>query len=168
LTPDFPTVPEIPVSWGELIDKVTILEIKNERIKMPEALANVRKELALLREIAEPALAAEGTVSLLKSELHATNEKLWEIEDLIREKEAAGEFGPDFIALARAVYKNNDERAALKKRINLELASELVEEKSYRSAVPDSGPATEQGVLSGEATIVDANPEQKGRGAPRP
>jgi hypothetical protein len=160
-------MPEIPVSWGELIDKITILEIKHDRIQAREAVANVHRELALLRRVAEPVLAAEGSVARLKSELCAINQRLWDLEDLIREKEAAGVFGADFIGLARSVYKNNDERAALKKRINLELASELVEEKSYRSAAPDSRHAVLQDLSSGEAT-VDLDPEHNGRGIPRP
>jgi hypothetical protein len=154
-------MPEIPVSWGELIDKITILEIKHERIKAPEARANVSRELALLQKIAEPVLAARGMVARLKSELCATNQKLWDIEDLIREQEAVGQFGPDFIALARAVYKTNDERAALKKRINLELASELVEEKSYGLAAPHSGQATLQHKSSFEDTAEPKREETR-------
>ncbi|HEX4080100.1 MAG TPA: DUF6165 family protein [Rhizomicrobium sp.] len=160
-------MPEIPVSWGELIDKITILEIKHEKIKTPEALANVRRELALLRRIAAPVLAAEGAVPHLKSELSAINQKLWDIEDLIREREAVGDFGADFIGLTRSVYKNNDERAALKKRISLELASELVEEKSYRSPASDSGHSVLQNLSSGEAA-VGLDPKHNGRGVPRP
>ncbi|MGH6878497.1 MAG: DUF6165 family protein, partial [Rhizomicrobium sp.] len=128
--------PEVPVSWGELIDKITILEIKRERLGAEEPLVNVRKELGLLRKIAEPVLAAGGVIASLKAQLRSTNEKLWDIEDLLRAKETAGEFGPDFVELARSVYRRNDERAALKKQISLQLASEIVEEKSYNPGLP--------------------------------
>ncbi|MCI4678965.1 DUF6165 family protein [Rhodoblastus acidophilus] len=121
--------PLAPVSWGELIDKMTILEIKSKRLTSETALANVRKELALLSKIAEARLA--GEVVARKAELRAINAELWEIEDRIREKEARQEFDADFIALARSVYRRNDARAKVKRRINELLSSELVEEKSY-------------------------------------
>lgn len=125
--------PLVPVSWGELIDKMTILEIKQERIAAPEAKANVEREYRLLREAAAPVEEREG-VAVLRAELKAVNEALWEIEDEIRAKEAQADFGEAFIRLARSVYRKNDERAALKRRLNLLLNSELVEEKSYSAA----------------------------------
>ena len=125
--------PLIPVSWGELLDKITILQIKRERLTGAVALANVARELDALSAIAAPVLADDRMAADLTVKLKQLNETLWEIEDRIRDKEAAGAFDADFIALARAVYKRNDERAALKKRLNLQLASGLVEEKSYRS-----------------------------------
>ena len=125
--------PLIPVSWGELLDKITILQIKRERLTGSVALANVARELDALSAIAAPVLADDRMATDLTAKLKQLNETLWEIEDRIRDKEAAGAFDADFIALARAVYKRNDERAALKKRLNLQLASGLVEEKSYRS-----------------------------------
>jgi len=125
--------PLIPVSWGELLDKITILQIKRERLTGAAALANVARELDALGAIAAPVLADDRMATDLTAKLKQLNETLWEIEDRIRDKEAAGAFDADFIALARAVYKRNDERAALKKQLNLQLASGLVEEKSYRS-----------------------------------
>jgi hypothetical protein len=124
--------PHIPVSWGELIDKITILEIKRERLTDPAALANVGRELAALTPLAAPVLADDQAARGLKAQLKAVNETLWEIEDRIRGKEAAGAFDAEFVELARSVYKRNDERAALKKQLNLRLASGLVEEKSYK------------------------------------
>ena len=125
--------PLIPVSWGELLDKITILQIKRERLTSAAALANVARELDALSAIAAPVLADDRMATDLTAKLKQLNETLWEIEDRIRDKEAAGAFDADFIALARAVYKRNDERAALKKQLNLQLASGLVEEKSYKS-----------------------------------
>jgi hypothetical protein len=124
------SAPAVPVSWGELLDKITILEIKEERIADPAARANVRRELGLLRQIAAPGLDDPSAGRLLAS-LRRVNERLWDIEDDIRSKEAQGDFGPEFVALARAVYKTNDARALLKKELNVLLQSELVEEKSY-------------------------------------
>ena len=121
--------PLIPTSWGELIDKITILEIKAVRITAPAARANVEKELALLAAIAAPVLA--GDMAELKSALRVVNETLWDTEDAIRGKEKANDFGADFIALARSVYKQNDSRAELKRGINNALGSDLKEEKSY-------------------------------------
>jgi hypothetical protein len=130
------STPSIPVSWGELIDKITVVEIKRERIVAKEAVQNVEKELDLLRSIAEPVLAMSN-VAELKSRLDAINRDLWDVENSLREKEAAGDFGPAFVALARSVYKKNDERAALKREINRLLKSELVEEKSYTTNPSD-------------------------------
>jgi hypothetical protein len=121
----------VPVSVGELIDKITILEIKSERIRDPGKLANVDAELALLRETWDASPLAATDIVRDRGALKAINETLWEIEDAIREKEAAGEFDEGFIELARAVYRTNDERAAVKRRINEATGSALVEEKSY-------------------------------------
>jgi hypothetical protein len=123
--------PRVPISWGELLDKISILEIKSEKLTGEASLANVRRELGLLRAIAEPVVAADAQTKELASRLKTLNEALWEIEDRIRAKEAAACFDAEFIALARMVYQRNDERGALKRDINLRLASELVEEKSY-------------------------------------
>ena len=126
------TTPHVPVSWGELIDKITILQIKRERLSGEAALANVRRELEALTAIAAPLLAGEPEAAALTAALKSVNETLWDIEDRIRAKEAARTFDQEFVELARSVYKRNDERAALKKQLNLKLASELVEEKSYK------------------------------------
>ncbi|HBK08839.1 MAG TPA: hypothetical protein DDZ81_23785 [Acetobacteraceae bacterium] len=119
--------PTIPVSWGELLDKIAILEIKAHRIRSPDARANAVRELALLRRVA-PARTAPAE---LEEALFAVNTRLWRIEDLIREKEAVGDFGPGFVALARAVYHENDERGRIKQAINRLMRSALVEEKEY-------------------------------------
>lgn len=123
-------MPDAPVSWGELIDKITILEIKSARLSAPEALANVRRELAALEAAAAP-LAGDAELAGLRAELAQVNGVLWDIEDRIREKEAAKDFGVEFVELARSVYRTNDRRAALKREINGLTGSELVEEKSY-------------------------------------
>ena len=122
---------KIDISPGELIDKITILEIKSERIGDPAKLANVRRELAVLAAAQDEALARSVDLDRLTRDLKTVNETLWEIEDKIRLCERAGDFGPDFIALARAVYRNNDQRAALKRRLNDLLGASLIEEKSY-------------------------------------
>jgi hypothetical protein len=120
----------IPVSVGELIDKITILEIKVHRLD-GERRSNVEKELALLNEQLEAAgLSLEAG---LRDQLKEVNTSLWEIEDRIRACEARGAFGEEFIALARQVYRQNDRRAALKRRINQLCGSALVEEKMYTS-----------------------------------
>jgi hypothetical protein len=124
-------LPQVPISWGELIDKITILEIKVERLSTDEAKANAVKELGLLREIAGPVLAG-GRTGALVARLKTLNEALWEIEDQIRDHERLSDFGAGFIELARAVYKRNDERGAIKREINLALGSQLIEEKSYK------------------------------------
>lgn len=121
---------EIAVSAGELVDKVTILEIKSDRITQPDKLANVRRELDILGARLAP-LLAEPAVEALKAKLRAVNETLWQIEDDIRECERQQDFGETFIALARAVYRTNDRRAALKREIDELVGSEIVEEKSY-------------------------------------
>ena len=120
----------IPVSIGELIDKITILQIKASRFQ-GEALAHVQRELDLLEKVRHDAGVSlpEG----LEQELAAINGKLWTIEDAIREREAACDFGERFIELARSVYRCNDQRAAVKRQINASTGSSLVEEKSYSS-----------------------------------
>jgi post-segregation antitoxin (ccd killing protein) len=126
-------MPTIEVSWGELIDKITILEIKEQRLTSPVAVANVRKELAaLVRALAglDPAPAA---LDGLKRDLKALNETLWDIENRTRAKEAAKTFDQEFIELTRSVYLNNDKRAGIKRRINELLNSGLIEEKQYTS-----------------------------------
>ena len=122
-------VPHVPTSWGELLDKITILEIKVARLPTPAARANAEKELALLKEIAAPVLAETAP---LAAKLKALNEQLWEIEDRIREHERTKDFGEAFTALARSVYQTNDERGRVKREINLALGSGLIEEKSYK------------------------------------
>jgi hypothetical protein len=120
-----------PVSPGELLDKLTILDIKSERITDSDKLANVAHEQQLLESVwRESKLETPETVRL-RAELKKINEKLWEIEDAIRDEERARRFGERFIELARAVYVTNDERAAVKKAINEALGSKIVEEKSY-------------------------------------
>ncbi len=125
-----PATPMVPVSWGELIDKVTILEIKRARIARPEALANIEAEYRELHAIAAAVLDGPDMPPLVTA-LRKVNAALWDIEDAIREEEAAGRFGRKFIRFARAVYTRNDERAAIKRRINAVLGSALIEEKSY-------------------------------------
>ena len=122
----------VPVSPGELLDKVTILRIKSARMTDPAKLANVRLELAMLERTwaASPYSRVDLTADV--AALQAVNERLWVIEDDIRDKERAQEFDARFIELARSVYIENDERAAIKKRINIALGSAIVEEKSYR------------------------------------
>ncbi len=123
-------MPDAPISWGELFDKIAILAIKSERIAAPEAVANVRAELALLQGVAARAPAGEGLGDLC-TDLARVNLALWEIEDAIREHEQVQDFGERFVELARSVYRENDRRAAIKRRINVLLGSEIVEEKSY-------------------------------------
>jgi len=122
----------VPVSPGELLDKITILRIKAARIADPAKLANVRLELALLEATWRDSGCAAHDLSQDERELQQVNEQLWDIEDRIRDKEARQTFDREFIELARAVYVSNDERAALKKRINARLGSRIVEEKSYQ------------------------------------
>ncbi|MFN2286818.1 MAG: DUF6165 family protein [Chromatocurvus sp.] len=122
----------VPVSFGEVLDKITILEIKSERIADPAKLANVRRELEALNATWDEAVPDGSAIAELRLQLKAVNESLWVIEDDIRDQEAAQAFGPRFIELARAVYVTNDQRAKLKKNINLALGSRFVEEKSYQ------------------------------------
>jgi len=121
-----------PVSPGELLDKITILRIKGERMQDAARLANVRLELGLLERVWKDSGCAGHDVALEERALQNVNERLWDIEDRIRDKEAKQIFDREFIELARAVYVSNDERAAIKKRINTQLGSRIVEEKSYK------------------------------------
>jgi hypothetical protein len=121
----------IPVSAGELIDKLTILRVKAARIDAAK-LANVKKELDLLEAVADRELSTVPDIQTLTSELEAVNAALWDVEEGKRDCERRQDFGPAFIALARRVYVENDLRAAIKRRINEAAGSELIEEKSYR------------------------------------
>lgn len=122
---------KVEVSVGELLDKITILEIKSERIADPAKLVNVNKELEILRKTWADSPLCSTDISDPMQRLKAVNVELWDIEDGIRLKEGAGEFDDEFIQLARSVYFRNDVRAAVKKEINILLGSGLVEEKSY-------------------------------------
>jgi hypothetical protein len=123
---------QTPVSYGELIDKMTILQIKLQEIKDEAKLANVRNELELLDATWRNDKASETDIAEETGRLLAVNQRLWKIEDDIRMKERAQAFDDEFIQLARSVYIENDERAAIKREINLKLGSTLVEEKSYQ------------------------------------
>ncbi|MBQ0831233.1 DUF6165 family protein [Marinobacter sp.] len=123
---------KVPVSFGEVLDKITILEIKSERIKDEAKVRNVRLELDELSATWNEAVKDQSVIAELRKQLKAVNEELWVIEDDIRDEEAEQNFGPRFIELARAVYVTNDKRAALKKDVNLALGSRFVEEKSYQ------------------------------------
>jgi len=123
----------VPVSPGEVLDKITILEIKSERMKDLEKVHNVKVELALLQEIWTDNIRDTREVQKLHGQLKEINEALWEIEDDIRDKERAKEFDDRFIELARAVYVTNDKRSRIKKELNLHLGSEIIEEKSYQN-----------------------------------
>jgi hypothetical protein len=121
----------VPVSPGEVMDKITILRIKTARMSDATKLANVRRELEILERTWSESVYGPKDISAETAALQAVNERLWVIEDDIRDKERAKSFDEGFIALARAVYIENDERAAIKKRINTMLGSAIVEEKSY-------------------------------------
>ena len=123
----------IPSSLGDVADRITILTIKSERMRDPAKLANVRKELAEISEVFFDAVARTPEFNGLFERLKPVNEQLWEIEDTIRLCEARGDFGPEFVRLARSVYQTNDLRAAIKRELNTLLGSDLVEEKSYSS-----------------------------------
>ncbi len=123
---------QIPVSHGELIDKITILTIKSERIRDGNKASNVRSELALLEAVWVDAAVAQTDISVERAHLQAVNESLWDIEDRLRLKEKVQAFDAEFIALARSVYRRNDERASIKREINRKLGSDLIEEKSYQ------------------------------------
>jgi len=122
----------VPISFGELIDKITILEIKLERMSDPAKLANVRAELEMLRDIWRATPESKQDVGEGWAALKQVNARLWVIEDDIRECERRQDFGAEFVRLARAVYFENDERARIKRALNERLGSRLVEEKSYR------------------------------------
>ncbi len=121
----------VPVSFGELLDKIAILEIKSERMRDAAKLANVRNELQALQSTWSAAPASGHDISGLRAALKAVNERLWAIEDDIRVQEKAQAFDAEFVRLARAVYFENDDRARIKREINLALGSAYVEEKSY-------------------------------------
>ncbi len=122
---------KVELAYGELLDKVTILQIKSERITDKSKLANVNKELALLNKLWEQDKKSSVDIAKEFSALKEINEKIWDIEDDIREKERVKGFDDEFIELARSVYYSNDKRAEIKRAINLKLGSELIEEKSY-------------------------------------
>ena len=122
----------VPISVGELMDKITILEIKSERIKNPSQLENIVHELEALRAVGLRDIE-RAMLDKLSAELKRVNAKLWDVEDAIRDCEARCDFGEHFIELARTIYRLNDERSRLKKAINLASGSRFVEEKSYRS-----------------------------------
>lgn len=122
----------IPISPGELLDKITILEIKSARIESDKKKSNVNKELNLLNTVWQESVTETSEIQSLRIEMKAINETLWDIEDDIREEERSKRFGERFIELARSVYVVNDQRGEVKKRINLYLKSDIVEEKSYQ------------------------------------
>lgn len=124
---------QVPVSVGEVLDKITILQIKLAHISDATKRVNVQNELDALLPLVDGDAFTTNQMQGLVAELKAVNEALWDIEDDIREKEAAKSFDAEFIKLARAVYVTNDKRAELKKQINLATGSALVEEKSYES-----------------------------------
>jgi uncharacterized protein DUF6165 len=121
----------VPISPGELIDKITILQIKSARMSEATKVANVRAELAALEKTWRESSYASIDINEEWAALRRINEKLWVVEDDLREKERQKDFDPEFIELARAVYFTNDERAAVKRQINVKLGSKLIEEKSY-------------------------------------
>jgi hypothetical protein len=123
---------KVPISPGELLDKITILRIKSKRMTDPQKLRNVRLELDALEATWSTSAPPTGGIDADVDALMTVNERLWVIEDDIRDKERAQAFDAEFIGLARAVYIANDERAAIKRRINEKLGSSIVEEKSYR------------------------------------
>jgi hypothetical protein len=125
----------VPISPGELLDKITILRIKSARMTDAAKVANVRLELSVLEKTWREAVGSTD-VAADEQALQAVNERLWVIEDDIRDKERAQAFDAQFIELARSVYIENDERAAIKKRVNVKLGSRIVEEKSYKPYKP--------------------------------
>ena len=125
--------PKIQLSWGELIDKMTILEIKVQRLNSQVATEKIRRELTVLSSVANDILSEQPHLIALKQQLKSVNAVLWDIEDKIRAKEAAKSFDQKFIELARSVYINNDKRGALKRQINALLNSDFAEEKQYTS-----------------------------------
>ena len=125
----------VEIAPGELIDKITILEIKSDRIQDQAKLENVRIELDLLKHTRDQARLESAALTELSRQLKLINEQLWDIEDAIREREREKDFGPKFVELARSVYISNDKRADLKRQINELLGSRLVEEKSYEAYV---------------------------------
>jgi hypothetical protein len=122
---------ETPIAIGELIDKITILEIKVERFTDAAKAKNAMAELTALRTRRDQAIPASPELDVLTARLKAVNQRIWDMEDNIRDCERRADFGPDFVAVARSIYRTNDERAAVKREINVVLGSELIEEKSY-------------------------------------
>ena len=129
----------VPISPGELLDKLTILRLKAERIAEPDKRANVARELALLETAWREGVPAAADLREEEAALARVNAALWEVEDALREREAAQRFDAEFVALARSVYRHNDERAALKRRVSAKLGSALIEEKSYRGTHAGGG-----------------------------
>ena len=125
--------PSVRISWGELLDRITILEIKVQRLKSQAATEKVQHELAILSSAADEILSEQPHLIALKEQLKSVNEVLWDIEDKIRAKEAAKSFDQHFIELARSVYINNDKRGDLKGQINTLLNSDFAETKQYTS-----------------------------------
>ena len=123
---------KVDVAPGELIDKITILLIKSERMDDSHKIANVQLELDILQAIHESSIPGSPALDGLTAKLKRVNEALWEIEDDIRACEAKRDFGDTFVQLARSVYRTNDERAQLKRDINVLLGSQILEEKSYK------------------------------------
>jgi Family of unknown function (DUF6165) len=121
----------IPVAPGELVDKIVILEIKSERIKDAAKLENVRREWSMLQECARVLPSTDGELVRLTTELRRVNERIWDLENAAREFERTKSFGDAFVAIVRQIYRANDERAALKRAINIHLRSAIVEEKSH-------------------------------------
>lgn len=124
---------ETPIAIGELIDKISILEIKVERIRDAAKLENTQTELSLLCKKRDETIPSSAKLDALAAQLKSVNERIWELEDAIRDCERRSDFGPNFIVLARGIYRANDERAAVKRQINVEFDSALIEEKSYAS-----------------------------------
>jgi hypothetical protein len=122
---------EVPIATGELIDKITILEIKVARFTDPAKLANAQAELSLLRQRRDAALASGPVLDALTLRLRAANECIWDLENIVRQHERRQQFGADFAAVARQTYRTNDERAALKREISVLSGSALIEEKSH-------------------------------------
>lgn len=150
------TLPLVPQSWGEIIDKITILQIKSEKLTDPRKLANVRRELDELEVVREQHFPRHAVLAELSTKLKTVNQSLWWIEDDIRDCERAKDFGPRFIDLARAVYVTNDLRGEVKREINALLGSTLVEEKSYASYTDDQAAAS--------ARVIAQVKENKGVG----
>lgn len=121
----------VPISVGELFDKISILELKERAIADPARRANVSRERAALEAVRRREIVSSPELEALHAELRAVNRALWEVEDRLRAHECGGSFGSDFVELARSVYRDNDRRARIKQRINELTGSDIVEEKSY-------------------------------------
>ncbi len=122
----------VPVSYGELLDKIIILKIKKEKIRDLDKLKNINKELQALNAIKRKALAAGKGIVRLEKDLNWANRRIWDLEEIIRHKSKNGDYGPGFIRCARQIYKTNDLRALAKKKNNIAIGSLIVEEKSYK------------------------------------